>query len=249
MDFRVQAGIVTGRHHLLDGRNCQDALSYLRFEIAGQPYITGALADGCGSGLHSEAGAHLAVQYATCALRDLVQQSPALDILSSHLFERLFHFLRYTVDSYCFADESERTRFVHDHLLFTLLGFLITPEETLIFVTGDGIVIINDDIPLEERHAAPPYIGYMLLQQHPEHPAIQHYQFATKELKRLAIGSDAWLEEKALLPEIWAGTTPSSLQRAMNKWSDARHFIDDASLIIVERIEEKQTVRGERDAG
>src|SRR6266568_2543972 len=66
--------------------------------------------------------------------------------------------------------------------------------------------------------------------------------FLSETLKRLAIGSDAWMEEQALLDQVWGLKPPAGLQLQMNRWSDARHLKDDASMIVVEL---ETTTRGE----
>lgn len=242
MEFHVRTGIVTGRNHLLDGRNCQDTLCQLRFELDGQQYLVGVIADGCGEGKHAEVGAQLATQFVPYAIRHLMQLGTTLEELPALLFEEVLHFLTSLIDGYYFADIAERVQFVHEHLLFTLIGFVITPQQTLVLAAGDGLVIINDEIYLREQQNMPTYIGYHLIDQRYLQPnatplpaAFDLYSAPSSQLKRLAIGSDAWLVEQELLEQIWGMKTPARLQLQMNKWSDTRHFKDDASLIVVER--------------
>src|SRR5437867_3242541 len=208
MSFQVRTGIVTGRNHILDGKNCQDALHQLAFERDGKTYIVGAIADGCGEGTHSEVGAQLAVQFIPYTVRDLLQQGISFENLPTLLFEKLIDFLKNLIDSYNFSDIHEYIKFVHEHLLFTLIGFIIAPENTIVFAAGDGVVLINDDIYLREQDNTPTYIGYHLIEQRylqagPSLTAFDLYHVPSDILKRMAIGSDAWLSERALLDQIW----------------------------------------------
>src|SRR6266851_3553756 len=221
MAHRLLQGIVPGRGHILDARNCQDALSSITFEINSKSYVAGVVADGCGGGKHSEVGAQLAVQFIPREIRRLVKNGLSLEPIPNHLFE-LVHF-------------------VNHHFLFTVLGFIVGPEQTLVFAAGDGIVIINDDIHLRDQHNAPAYIGYHLIDRRylgedatPLASAFDLYILPTETLKRLAIGSDAWMEEQALLELVWGLKPPAGLQLQMNRWSDARRLKDDASMIVVE---------------
>jgi hypothetical protein len=248
MDFQLRTAIVTGRNHILDGRNCQDALYSLTFEIDGQSYLVGVIADGCGAGQHSEVGAQLAVQYVPYALRSLFQHEVELEDMPVLLFGRLIHFLKSVIDNYSFASTRERVQFVHNHLLFTLLGFVLTPTDTLIFAAGDGIILINDVVHLREQNNTPAYIGYHLLdQQYLQTPvsalptAFDLYHIPYSTLHKLAIGSDAWLQEQPLLEHIWGLSGVAGLQLQLNRWSNARHLKDDASLLVLERIPQPET--------
>lgn len=239
MGYQLRTGIVPGRSHILDARNCQDALCSMSFEYNGQPYIVGVIADGCGEGKHSEVGAELAVQFIAYEVRRLVQDGK-VDIPQT-LFERLIHFLKGIVGAYNFSDVREFVKFVNNHLLFTVIGFIVSPEQTLVFAAGDGIVVLNDEVHLREQNNAPAYIGYQLIDRRylqantsPLPTTFDMYSLPTKSLKRLAIGSDAWISEQPLLDQVWDTKMAAGLQLQMNKWSDARHFKDDASMVLLE---------------
>lgn len=243
MGFSIRAGKVTGRDHLLNGQNCQDALHHLKFEIDGLPYFIGAVADGCGEGLYSEVGSHLAVPFVCQSIRFSLQNHVPLADLPNLLVYQLKRFLSLLLDNHAFADEQERAEFIHNHLLFTLVGFVITPQHTLVFIAGDGIIQINDTC-YSTHEEAPNYITYMLVEpsgRAADIPPLALYETPTANLDHLLIGSDAWIDEQALLGKVWQGSSPASLQRLMNKWSDAQHFRDDASIITVSRLPEEDT--------
>ncbi|GHO47923.1 protein phosphatase 2C domain-containing protein [Ktedonospora formicarum] len=243
MSFRICAGSITGRDHLLDGRNCQDALHYLEFEVEGAPYVVGVVADGCGEGLYSEVGARLVAPFVCQSIRNSLRNNVPLEDLPNLLLVQVKRFLYLLLDGYDFSDEGERDIFIHNHLLFTLVGFVITPQETLTFLAGDGLIQVND-VSHCIREEAPAYLTYMLVKpdgQVGDLPGFTLYSLPTAELERLMIGSDAWLDEPELRAEVWRGRTPVAMQRLMNRWSDAQHFRDDASLITV--VREREEVR------
>jgi hypothetical protein len=55
---------------------------------------------------------------------------------------------------------------VQQHLLFTLLGAIVTPQDTVMFGLGDGVYALNGEITQvlgPYAHNAPPYLAYHLL--------------------------------------------------------------------------------------
>jgi hypothetical protein len=241
MSWRVRTGLVTGRSHLLDARNCQDALTVLPIEHEGEQYLCGALADGCGSSVHSEVGAWLAVEFVTRALRSLLSEGYSLEAIPAELYQRVQRFLQQTVASFDFAGEDERVHFIHDCLLFTVLGFVVGPEDTVIFVAGDGVVRVNDTIQVHDQGGAPDFIGYHLLKDRMTQNGLSLpsgfivCQLETKDLQKLALGSDGWREATGALNEVWGKKGRAGVQLLMNRWADERRFLDDAALIVVER--------------
>src|SRR5579863_6752015 len=132
MRYRIRQGIVPGRNHMLDARNCQDAMYSSSFEVDEQAYTAGVIADGCGEGEHSEVGAQLAVRFIIHAIRRSVQDGVAFEHLPDQLFDQLLHFLKVVTNTYSFADVREMVTFVNDHLLFTVLGFIVGPAQTIV---------------------------------------------------------------------------------------------------------------------
>ncbi len=81
---------------------------------------------------------------------------------------------------------------IQDYFLFTVVGVLITPMETLTFAMGDGAIALNGVFtslgPFPNN--APPYLAYGLLDTVPT-PAwqIQHH-LPTEQVQSLLIGTD-----------------------------------------------------------
>ena len=106
---------------------------------------------------------------------------------------------------------------------------------------GDGLVIINDEVYKRDYHDESPYPGYLLIDQkyldpnrRPIGQEFDIYMVKTANIKKLAIGSDAWLQEFDLVSHVWGHKHPNQVQRNMNIWSDEKKLADDASIIVVE---------------
>jgi hypothetical protein len=64
------------------------------------------------------------------------------------------------------------------------------------------------------------------------------YQIPTKDLDRLAVGTDAWVHELGIFYSLFDEQLCKNVQRTMNQSSRKQHsFKDDASIIILERKE------------
>lgn len=243
--FNIKVGQLIGRDHLISRRNKQDALALTDALVNGEKYFAGFVADGCGSSLHSEVGAQLAVRFVSEKTKELIISGVGINRLPDLLFENTLSFL----ESSLFANEAyspeDRLSFIKDYLLFTLIGFVQGPEKILVFAYGDGTVVINNDIDFRDQGDAPDYIAYLLvknsLPQSSLPKSFDIYPILTEDLERLAIGSDSWKGELDLLlnKSIWGIKHTNGLQRKMNTWSDKEHrFKDDASLIVLERVKE-----------
>lgn len=157
--FELAGGSTTGRDHRQGApSNCQDA--YAIHQAARG--ITALVADGCGSGKHSEVGAKSGVRMATTILHRYLSQGIApsqrmLDQLQYELLSQL-RFLATLID----VDNFKQT--INDYLLFTLGGIIITEEVALMFAFGDGVGVVNGEVTVIEPKEGnlPPYISYAL---------------------------------------------------------------------------------------
>jgi hypothetical protein len=179
LNFEITGGSMTGKYHLgnhqvLKAKNNQDAYILVR-----KPeYLAGIITDGCGSSMYSEIGARIGVKY---ILNNIESMFNAYDTES---IEAKIDYIQYKTltdlenlttslmdpDLLNSDDEAERTfgkiQVLNDYLFFTIMGFYITPEEMVVFHTGDGVFIINGEINcLEYPNNAPPYIAYNLIDE------------------------------------------------------------------------------------
>jgi len=244
MNWRMRAGNVIGRSHLVAGKNNQDAVKILEFKTSKGIYRIGIICDGCSEGKNSEVGAKLTAHFAVNRIFELVNDSFFLtkDIPKA-LYFSIQIFLMQLLEQYSSANE-ERFLFINDHFLFTIIGFIQGPNNTVVFSIGDGVIIINGDIQVIDQNDTPNYLAYHLVDGsylgkglYMATPHLDVQAVKTNSLEKLAIGSDAWNEEPYLLfEEIWNNKHPYALQRKMNAWSNIhKKFKDDASLIILEK--------------
>lgn len=97
----------------------------------------------------------------TDAIANLLNQDSEIskpefwDSLKINLLQKLKDFV-----ALCNGD----MEFVNDYLLFTIVGTLVTPSETVTFSMGDGVIAVNGElnqIPVYPDNA-PPYLAYGL---------------------------------------------------------------------------------------
>lgn len=221
LPFDIAAASVIGREHSRAGRNNQDAFC---FDSCEQGFAA-VVADGCGSGSHSELGAQAgARQVVASALRLLrdgerVEGSGFLGLLR----EGSLSFLRELARSLGKGG-------LQDCLLFTVVGAVVTPEHTLVFSAGDGVWALNGHV-----HAlgpfpgnAPPYLSYGLIPDCSV-PFARQALVPTSEVESLLLGTDgvgdlARLSE-ALVPE--GGDIVGPLSQF---WREPRYFRNPDAL-------------------
>jgi hypothetical protein len=103
-------------------------------------------------------------------------------------------------------------------------------------MAGDGVFMINDEITVVDSNNRPLYPAYHLLDRSvlPKTNLPSSFEVIPIEratLKRVAIGSDAWSDQKELLFQIWETKGLTGLQRLINMWNQS--FGDDVSVAAV----------------
>ena len=206
--FELAAGSVAGASHRASGRNNQDASCTLSSPEA----LIAVVADGCGSGRHSEAGAQIGARLTVEALRRHPGEAGVEATLELARLDVLAH-LRTLAD----ALGGDLPRLVEDSLLFTLLGAIVTAEGAWVFGLGDGVVAVNGGVEVETcEDNAPPYLGYALLEDSSQWRFRVHRRIPAAELTSLVIGTD--------------GITPLVGPRFGELWRDDRHFRNPQAL-------------------
>jgi len=151
----VAAASVIGRDHRRADRPCQDAFAIRR----GAAATVVVLADGCGSGAHSELGARLGANLLANALSARLAAGARADERATwraacdEVLARLAELVPVLGD-----DPISR------HLLFTLVAAALTDDGAAVLTIGDGLVAIDGELRvLESADNAPAYLGYELL--------------------------------------------------------------------------------------
>jgi len=183
--FEIASASVIGRDHRALGKNNQDAFSL----VITDDFLAAVVTDGCGSGLQSDLGAKFGARLATRFIYSYYRSyiAPRQYSLSIGTWrERLEGaFQNMVIQLGCFARDYADIRprpenapkwwdcvygwkaCVRDCLLFTVVGFIITPFDALVFSLGDGVYALNGQIttlgPFPGN--APPYIGYNAIKE------------------------------------------------------------------------------------
>lgn len=229
--LNVRTAQVIGRDHILRGINCQDSYAVIERDA----YAIGVICDGCGEGKKSEIGATLAADYLAGKAAKLFDAGILLADLPGLLYPHMIDYLRDLVQV---SEPGNPFGFICDHLLFTILGMIVTRDGGVIFAAGDGLVMIDDDVNVRDQGNQPSYIAYHLLApagiNGRELPDSFDIYALPDDWERLVIASDGF--EVDLLSDLWDITHPRGLQRRLNLWSNREHrFHDDATLITLER--------------
>lgn len=254
MPWRIRAGQHIGRDHLLYNRNCQDGLAVFDGEIRGEDVMIGVLCDGCSgsdknSGRYSEVGARAAAPYVAQAVKQLLEKDTEISLIPVLLWEQLIGWLRRTIDEYQ-LDEASKAQLIANYFLFTVVGMIVTERTIVLFSIGDGTLVIGEDVKILDCNNTPPYPAYHCIDRNfltslkedlPQEFEVLLIDRATSGVKRVAIGTDAWHQEQALLSGIWGHDHVAGLQRFINaKSNNERHFSDDVSMITWEDLGEQE---------
>jgi hypothetical protein len=160
--IRATAAAVIGSRHLKAARNGQDAAAVWIGETAGAVVVC----DGCGSAPSSEVGARLGAQLVIAAVgrRLAAGASPADPSLWREVRVEVVNLLE---DLVCggVGSGAERTRFIHEHFLFTVIVAAASGPDAAVWALGDGAFAINGRArelgPFANNE--PPYLAYDLL--------------------------------------------------------------------------------------
>ncbi len=248
-DYQVRKATHAGRGHLLSFINNQDSLALFDGEINGQHIIIGIVSDGCSGAdeekkdMHTEIGSRLTSTFLVHEAVMLLKQGVATSVVPSLLYPDLLRFLGRTLNEYSFTDQTDKAAFIQHHLLATVVGFITSDEIIVVFYTGDGTIVINDQVDFIDSDDHPLYPAYHLVDRSalqtstPLPTGFETSIYLTDTITRLAIGSDAWKHESELINDIWGFKNPAGLQRRLNVWSkNDKRFYDDVTLITVEML-------------
>ena len=199
--FELAAGSIAGRNHVLAGKNNQDAYYCLSHECA----TIAVVCDGCGSGDHSEVGAKLGARLMVEAIArrgvwgegEENTQSKIQNLKSKipkGFWEQVQEDVLVQLEAVAknLAGVQPLAKIVNDYFLFTVVGALVTPLETVVFSIGDGAIALNGQVTQLGSFPdnAPPYLAYSLC-GYPEWGQMQiHYQLATADVETILIGTD-----------------------------------------------------------
>lgn len=157
-DIALAAGSVIGRDHRIVPKNCQDG-----FHVKNRGSITvGVVTDGCGSGAHTEVGAHIGARLVCEAV---LAERERVEFISDIRWDRVLGDVVSTLHVLARQMGESLSAVVNEFLLFTVVGVVMDDAEAGFFNFGDGVIQINQQqielgpFPGNE----PPYLGYCLV--------------------------------------------------------------------------------------
>lgn len=149
--FVVGGATQQGTTHIFDNKNNQDAISIFLCD----DFMIGIVCDGCtsthdelrNSFSNNEIGSKLISYHLSNILQKYLSTNKVLDesFLES-IAESLFSRLQSFITSLREDDEKEKEIFIYDYLMTTILCFVVTEDNYIIFSCGDGVIGINDEI-------------------------------------------------------------------------------------------------------
>ncbi|MBP0020750.1 MAG: protein phosphatase 2C domain-containing protein [Cyanobacteria bacterium SBLK] len=224
--YELAMGSIIGRGHIRLGINNQDALSVLscdRFTVA-------VVCDGCGSGRHSEVGAKIGARLVVETISKFLESNAIVDPCDPKFWQCIHQDILAQLQVFIKAIGGDWQQTLNDYFLFTIIGALITPENTNIFSLGDGVILFNDCLTkLDFSGNAPPYIAYGLkyLREARECPRELQFQIrhsrATEELNSLLIGTDG-VEDLIDAAERCLPGRSDKIGSISQFWYDDRYF-------------------------
>jgi len=224
-DFQVAYGTMVGTEHLRLKKNNQDAFCVSEGLIGGKFARVGVVCDGCGSQQSSEVGSKLAAPLLAHYIMDCTTYARGDVERGLRLAEEnLLGDLR-KLSHNMYSANTGWNGTVSQTFLFTIIGFIITPEKTWIFSLGDGVYCINNDLHVKEYEGnAPPYLGYRLIDSKYDHLRLTIDEcIPTDEVQSLLIGSDG----AAQLAELENKNIPGKDQLVgpLNQfWEEDKYF-------------------------
>ncbi len=221
--FELAGGGIIGRFHRDVPRNCQDDWHVLRTADC----TVAVVADGCSEGTRSEVGASLGARLAAATVAAEAAGRDPARINWCHVSQNILAPLRLMVQG---LGQMDREQFVRDHLLFTLVGCILTDGTATFFALGDGLVVINGE-PIILKPAAdnqPAYLGYQLV-------GWSGFELAPvktvplTELESFLIGTDGVNDLAAAHERLVPGTS-RPVGPLAQFWTDNRYFHNPAVL-------------------
>ena len=178
------------------GKNNQDSCGYTETEH----HALAVVADGCGSGEHTEFASKLVVQ----RLVECVNLGYSEIGIFAGMLNQVFK------QAYRLFEPGAKT--VNDYFLCTVLGILVdkTEQQVTIFGCGDGVFATNGmGVELVSPGNAPNYLGYNLLS--PGKCALKVYERGGFELLPAIVGTDGLSELSG-----WAQKYPGWVDKNAN---------------------------------
>lgn len=210
---------VLGRDHAVLRRNRQDAA--LSGTLGGRAAY-GVVADGCGQGAGSEVGAQLSACVAAAAIERELGLGVALAGIDARVVAAVVSALADAAQHV--AGRAAREAFVRERLMATVVAFVVRDEEAVVFASGDGALLVDDELIELDHDNRPGYPAYELFGRRVD-------VFTRRWLgpRRIAVATDG--VDAATLRRV-AGLSGHRLSRELVLAQRGGGLADDASVAI-----------------
>lgn len=205
-NFEIAAGSMIGRDHREVPKNSHDCFVVVRNDLC----TIGVVADGCGSGAHSEVGAKLGARLLAEAILREVNLCPSLGIDWQNVREDMLADLE--ILAHKLGDSLRKV--VSEFFLFTLVGVCLTDERAIFFAIGDGVVVVNGDthLLLAGEGNKPAYLSYGLLSGQVDVEEDETYfkviaDLRIEDLEHFLLGTDGVVDLMRASEEYMPGTS------------------------------------------
>lgn len=222
--WTASSASLLGRDHAVLRRNRQDAAA--SGQVSSGAY--GVVADGCGQGAGSEVGAQITAYVAAAAIERELARSTHFAEVGKRVVASVVSALADTAVH--IAVRSAREAFVRDRLLATLVAFVVRGEEALVFASGDGAVLVDDQLLELDADNRPAYPAYELFGKRVE---VFVRFFDTP--RRIAVATDG--VDPTTLHRV-AAFSGNRLARELLLAQRAGALADDGSIAVAHRVQE-----------
>lgn len=193
--FKFTDASIIGTMHDQMGRNNQDYGT----AIVDDKFAVGAVCDGCGSTITSEVGAtlcgQLAVEFLAVQMRtgvyDLTEEK-RVDALLYRVYSFIRDSIAKVVGTIQFSEDTY-LKLIQNNFLFTLVGFVMDKQTTLVFSIGDGYIRVNNEVlSIKEPENMPTYLAYSLTPERDKWETEPKVRFwlPTEDVDALVIATD-----------------------------------------------------------
>ena len=253
--FMYRSGTIPGFSHTNKKKNNQDYFAVGEAGIAGEEYLFGVVSDGCTGmpGSRTEIGSILISQFIVSEILLILSSGARIEDLPGILYPRCIGYFRTIAGSTVMGGPEIMWNFVRKNLLCTIVGFAMNREELVVFNSGDGMMIFNDEITVIDQDDVPNYIAYHLVDKTILGKEVERLQtsfdvslYDASKLSRFAICTDGIVEEEVKEPGVVNGIwnyepgAKAGLQWWLNIQSvDNGRFRDDCTIIAVNKIPEE----------
>ncbi len=143
-----------------ENKNNQDAVGV----CIAPGFVAGVVCDGCGSThpvieQHSVSSNEVGAKLACSLILHEAERAFARKntFAAPELVERFSRSLqdsfKATVKAFCGRDESKAEKFIFDFLMTTVVGFIVTKEQFVVFHSGDGVIAVNGEFKVLDSEA------------------------------------------------------------------------------------------------